>query len=120
MGALSCSDFHHFQFRLSLYFKMKVRRIVFYLIAILTLWQVLEVQFLFKDEAIICFSSDWPESSSPIEEDESREAEDDDDLFCNSVGDRQGVWISTLLSLPSPLFQLPEPIQSIPVPPPQA
>lgn len=99
---------------------MKVRRFVFYLIAILTLCQVLEIQFLFKDRAIICYSSDLPESSSPVEEDESREAEDEDDLFCNSVAHLTGVQISTPSSLPSPLFQLTEPIQSIPVPPPQA
>ncbi len=96
---------------------MKVLRAFFYVMAILTLCEVMELRLLYHQNSAAYFSSDWEES--PLEEDESKEPEDSDDLSYPVPAYSIYVKISALASTPSLYFDLAEPLREIIPPPPQ-
>ena len=95
---------------------MKVLRGLFYVMAILTFCEVMELGLLFQQDSVACFSSDLEEP--PMEEDE-RELEDGDDLFYPLPTYAIGTTPSTLAVTPSLYFDLAEPLLDIVLPPPQ-
>ena len=96
---------------------MKVLRGLFYVMAILTFCEVMELRLLCQRDSVASFSSDLEEP--PLEEDESRELEDGDDLFYPLPTYAIGIVSSTLATTPSLYFDLTEPLHEIILPPPQ-
>ena len=96
---------------------MKVLRGLFYVMAILTFCEVMELRLLHQQDSVACFSSDLEEP--PMEEDESRELEDGDDLFYPLPTYAISIVSSTLTITPSLYFDLREPLHEIILPPPQ-
>lgn len=94
---------------------MKTLRAIFYLVAILTLCEVMELRSLCQQNSVICF--DWMET--PLEEDEAKEYDDEDEFFFQPQTSLSCRSVSTP-AVPSSLhFDLSEPFQAIIVPPPQ-
>ncbi len=59
---------------------MRFYKVLFYVITVLTIGEVTTILSQYRQVAAFSFSSDWMEA--PLEEDESKEYEDDDDFFC--------------------------------------
>ncbi|CAN5443160.1 hypothetical protein BH09BAC3_BH09BAC3_30570 [soil metagenome] len=97
---------------------MKVIRIIFYFISILVIGEVTDIVSLYQKEATISFYTD--EMENPLEEDETKEYEEDSEFLFGSS-----------MPLPTPIeivssetarldFELTEALQDITVPPPQS
>jgi hypothetical protein len=97
---------------------MKIVRLIFYILSVIVICEVTDIISLSQNDVSVCFSSDWEES--PVEEDESRELEDDDEYFIESLTPVLYPIRSIPNITPSLFFELTEPLNEITVPPPQA
>ncbi len=96
---------------------MKIVRLIFYVVSVLVIGEVTEVFSLYKKSTPVCFYSDLGES--PLEEDESRVYEEDDDYFIESLTLVLYPIQTISVVTPSLYFELTEPLHEITVPPPQ-
>lgn len=97
---------------------VKLIRAIFYFVSILVIGEVTDIVSLYQKDVTISFYSD--DMENPLEEDETKEYEADDELLFDS-----------LIPMPSPIeivssetyclnFELTEALHEISVPPPQS
>jgi hypothetical protein len=96
---------------------MKFVRLIFYIVSLLIIGEVTEIISLYKPEVSNYLSSDLEET--PLEEDESKELEEDDDYLVDIVAPGLHGLQSVSIVTPSLIFELSEPLNEITVPPPQ-
>lgn len=97
---------------------MRLIRIIFYVISILVIGEVTDILSLYREDATISFYSDGNEN--PLEEDEAKELECDDDYFFESYFHLPVLKETISFITPALFFELTEPVSEITVPPPQS
>jgi len=96
---------------------MKIVRLIFHILSVIVICEVTDIISFSQKDVAVSISSDWEEN--PLEEDESKELEEDDDYFIESFTPVLFP-IRTIASVtPSLFFEITEPLQEITVPPPQ-
>jgi hypothetical protein len=103
---------------MSIFAVMRLGRIAFYIITLITIGEVTNLSLQFRQGVMATFSADWMEN--PLEEDETLETEDEDDLICLSALQCPSIALQSIGAYYCGEAEIPEPLHSIIVPPPQA
>jgi hypothetical protein len=103
---------------MSIFAAMRVGRVAFYIITLIAIGEVTNLSSQFRQDLLaICYADGF---ENPLEEDESREAEDEEDLICLATQTVPTIILNNPGASAQSDAHLPEPPQSIIVPPPQA